>query len=191
MAQLSFVYSWPYYQKGTVLYSACLYGISFICVGNMAGNCVNFATRVLMAARPGADHVNHALVCVIATAVGFFSCVVHAVSRRGGILLNNFLAAVKVCILLIIPGVTFAVLAGRIRGEDGTIVQDVFSQNMDPGVAFQPPRNVTLGATADQDPQTGTVNSYAGAFLSIGKFFRLKRARSRARQTLHHGLAVT
>ncbi|KAH6682110.1 amino acid permease-domain-containing protein [Plectosphaerella plurivora] len=164
---LSFVYSWPYYQKGTVLYSAVLYGISFICVANMAGNCINFGTRVLVAANPGAD-INHTIVCAIATAAAFFSCLVHAVSRRGGIVLNNFLAIVKVCILLIIPGVTFAVLAGAIRDENGGIVRDVFGKNMAPSVAFQPPRNFDLGAGApSEDLETGTVNSYAAAFLSI------------------------
>jgi hypothetical protein len=137
----------------------------------MAGNCVNFGTRVLMAANPDPSaEVSHTLVCAIATAAAFFSCVVHAVSRRGGIVLNNCLAVVKVCILLIIPGVTFAVLAGKIRGEDGQIVQDVFGKNMDPNVAFQPPRDFNPEAGSPLvDLPNGTVNSYAAAFLSIGE----------------------
>jgi hypothetical protein len=170
--QLSFVYSWPYYAKGTVLYSACLYGISFICVANMAGNCVSFASRVLLASHPGegAD-LDSAQVRAIATAAAFFSCLIHALSRRGGILLNNFLATVKVCILLIIPFVTFAVLGKAIKDQNGVPVPNVFEQNMDSRVAFQPPKNFSLpaGALVEEALESGTANGYASAFLSIGE----------------------
>ncbi|KAK3354051.1 amino acid permease-domain-containing protein [Lasiosphaeria hispida] len=164
---LSFVYNWPYYKKGTVLYSACLYGISFICVGNMAGNCVNFAIRVLLASNPAAD-LDYGQVRGIACAAAFFSCIIHAVSRRGGILLNNLLATVKVCILLVIPLATFAVLGGAIKDPNGAPVPNVFPQNMHPSVAFQPPKNFSLVDTPIEETlESGTVNGYAAAFLSI------------------------
>ncbi|KAL2204498.1 hypothetical protein CC79DRAFT_1276983 [Sarocladium strictum] len=155
---LSYVYRWPYYAKGTVLYIACLYGISFICVGNMAGNCVNFGIRVLAAANPGLDP-SHAEVSAIATAAGLFSCLIHAVSRRGGILLNDVFAVIKVCILLIIPCATFAVLAKAVEDEDGIQVPNVFGDNMDPEAAFKPPEGSPAGNTS--------LSGYAAAYLSI------------------------
>lgn len=155
---LSYVYNWPYYAKGTVLYVAVLYGISFICVGNMAGNGINFGIRVLQAARPDIEP-SHGQVCAIATAVGLFSCAIHAVSRRGGILLNDFLAIVKVCILLIIPCATFAVLAQAVKDPNGKPVPNVFQKNMSPSVAFAPPEDSTI--------KEGGVAGYSAAFLSI------------------------
>jgi hypothetical protein len=139
---------------------ACLYGISFICVGNMAGNGINFGIRVLRATDPDVV-LNHAHVCAIATAAGIFSCAIHAVSRRGGILLNDFFAAIKVCILLIIPCTTFAVLAQAIKGPDGQPIRNVFQENMRPSAAFQPPRNTSW--------EYGSPDGYSTAFLSIRK----------------------
>jgi hypothetical protein len=156
---LSYVYRWPYYARGTVLYSACLYGISFICVGNMAGNCVNFGIRVLSAAHPGVEP-SHAEVCAIATAAGLFSCLIHAVSRRGGILLNDFFAIIKVCILLIIPCATFAVLAKGVEDENGVQVPNIFGQNVDPKVAFEAPED-------SAGPKSASLDGYAAAYLSI------------------------
>lgn len=156
---LSYVYRWPYYARGTVLYSACLYGISFICVGNMAGNCVSFGIRVLSAAHPGIEP-SHAEVCAIATAAGLFSCLIHAVSRRGGILLNDFFAVIKVCILLIIPCATFAVLAEAVKDDNGVQVQNVFGKNLDPKVAFGAP----IGST---NTNSASLDGYAAAYLSI------------------------
>lgn len=128
----------------------------------MAGNCVNFGIRVLSAARPGVEP-SHAEVCAIATAAGLFSCLIHAVSRRGGILLNDLFAAIKVCILLIIPCATFAVLAKAVEDEDGAHVSNVFAQNMDPKVAFGAPEG-------SAGPRSAALDGYAAAYLSIRKY---------------------
>ncbi|KAK4210058.1 amino acid permease-domain-containing protein [Rhypophila decipiens] len=160
---LQFVYRWLYYKKDTVLYSGCLYGISFIVIGNMASNCINFGSRVLQAANPGATPDNGG-VRGVAIAAAAFACVIHAVSRRGGILLNNFLALVKVGILLIIIITTLAVVGGAVKDSNGDKVPNVFGQNLDPKVAFNPPVDPALGVPGvDQ----GSANGYAAAFLSI------------------------
>ncbi|KAK0389708.1 hypothetical protein NLU13_3281 [Sarocladium strictum] len=168
---LSYVYNWPYYAKGTVLYSACLYGISFICVGNMAGNSIGFGSRVLLAANP--DAVPDAgTVCAIATAAGLFSCAIHAVSRKGGILLNDFFAVIKVCILLVIPAATLAVLGKGVKDASGATIHSIFQENLGSSVAFQPPTNASFSLLSDAELDKsvgvdGGANGYAAAFLSI------------------------
>lgn len=133
----------------------------------MAGNCINFALRVLQASRPGVEPDNN-LVRGIAIAAAAFACIVHAVSRRGGIWLNNTLAVIKVLILLLIIAVTLAVVGNGIRTRDGKVVEDVFRANMDPGAAFKTPVNPSVGV-ATENPDGATVNGYAAAFLSISE----------------------
>ncbi|KAM7202920.1 Amino acid permease domain containing protein [Naviculisporaceae sp. PSN 640] len=161
---LQYVYRWIYYKKDTVLYSGCLYGISFIIIGNMASNCINFGSRVLQAANPGVV-ADNGQVRGVAMAAAAFACVIHAISRRGGILLNNLLAMVKVGILFVIIIATLAVVGGAVKDSDGNKVQNVFSDNLDSTAAFSPPRNPELGNT--QSLEQGTANGYAAAFLSI------------------------
>ena len=153
--QLQYVYRVPYVQKDTVLFMGCLFGITFVCIGNMAGNCIICALRILQAAHPEMSENDFAPGAVRGLAVGIavFTCFVHAVSRRGGILLNNLLALVKVGILLTIVGTACAVAGGGIHRKDGSEVPNVISPNTSPKTAF---------ATASSNP-----NSYAHAFLSI------------------------
>lgn len=157
---LQFVYRWVRYKKGLILLSGCLFGISFICIGNMASNCISFALRVLQAAHPN-DELNNGQVRAIAIAAAFFACFIHAVSRRGGIWLNNLLAVVKMSILFVIIITTFVVLGGRFKKSDGTTVKNVFMENMHYKVAFKNPQGNEEGEA--------TANGYAAAFLSISK----------------------
>jgi amino acid transporter len=167
---LQFVYRWVRYRKNTILLSGCLFGISFICVRNMASNCISFALRVSRAAHPSTEPSN-GQVRGIAMAAAFFACVIHAVSRRGGIWLNNLLAVIKTGILFVIILTTLVVLAHGFKDRDGNAVPNVFMQNMSYRVAFKPPAN-TGG-------EAGTANGYAAAFLSISEsptLRQLKRA---------------
>ncbi|KAG9250565.1 amino acid permease-domain-containing protein [Emericellopsis atlantica] len=101
---LSFVFPSPSYGQGTVLLSGVLFGISFICVGNMASNCLDCALRIMQAGNPTKTELelNKGAIYGIAIVIATLTCFIHAFSRRGGILLNNFLAFVKVCFLLAI-----------------------------------------------------------------------------------------
>ncbi|KAK4033060.1 amino acid permease-domain-containing protein [Parachaetomium inaequale] len=153
---LQYVYSKPRYKKDTVLLSGCLFGISFICIGNMAGNCILCALRLLQAAHPGqvAKEFAPGQVRGIAIAIAVFACFIHSFSRRGGILLNNILALVKVGILLLIIGMACAVGGGGVHdASHGTQVPNTFGNNTSLSTAF-----------ADA---SGEANGYAQAFLSI------------------------
>ncbi|KXH52483.1 high-affinity methionine permease [Colletotrichum simmondsii] len=146
LVYLQYVFRKPAYRKNTLLLSTCIFGISFIILGNMAGNSIHFAMRLLEAA--GISEPGNGPVRGIALAVATFSCGIHAFSRRGGILLNNILAVVKIMIMLLIIVATIVVGAGGFPGA-----KNVFGENTSPKNSFK---------NASND-----ANSYAQAFLAI------------------------
>jgi len=77
-----------------------MYGIVFIILGNLSGNAIAFGLYVMAAA--GNDDPSRGSVIGLAIGALTFACLVHAASRRGGLLLNNIFAVLKVAILLII-----------------------------------------------------------------------------------------
>lgn len=143
---LQYVYRKPAYRKGTVLLSTSLFAIGFIALGNMAGNCISFATRVLMAS--GQSDPEPSTVRGVAIGVAILTCFIHTFSRRGGIMLNNLLAIVKVMILLLI--IVTAIVAGAGGLKD---TKNVISENTTPSKAF---------SDSSKD-----ANGYAHAFLAI------------------------
>lgn len=143
---LQYVYTKPAYRKNTILLATCVFGIPFIILGNMAGNSINFANHVLLAA--GSDSPEKGAVKGIAIAVALSTCFIHAVSRRGGIWLNNILAVIKIGILLLIIVTTICVAAKALPDT-----QNVMDENTRPGASF---------ADASTD-----ANGYAQAFLAI------------------------
>lgn len=111
---LQYVFSWPRFRQGTVLLSCVLFGISFICVGNMASNCIDCALRILQSRSPDKsdEEFRKGVVYGIAIIIATVTCFIHAFSRRGGILLSNGLAAIKVCFMLAIIIATWAKAGG-------------------------------------------------------------------------------
>ncbi|KAJ0311562.1 hypothetical protein Brms1b_008233 [Colletotrichum noveboracense] len=146
MVYLQYVFSKPAYRKNTILLSTCIFGITFIVLGNMAGNSLHFAFRVLEAA--GHSDPENGPVRGIALAVAVFACFIHATSRRFGIMLNNFLAVIKIMIMLLIIVAAIVVGAGGLPKT-----QNVIEQNTSPKTSF---------ADATKD-----ANGYAQAFLAI------------------------
>lgn len=142
---LQYVYRKPSYSQNTILMSTCLFGIAFIALGNMAGNCMSFAIRVLQAA--DVENPSNGAVRGIAIAIAIIACFIHTISRKGGIWLNNILAIIKVMILLLII-ITAIVVAAR-----GLDTPNIINENTKPSNAFK---------DASQD-----ANGYAHAFLSI------------------------
>ena len=134
-----------------------MYGIAFICLGNMAGNSMSFAVRAYQATHPGtaAADVDGPTVRGIAIAVATATCFTHAISRRGGILLNNLLALIKVGILLFIIITSIVVAARGFKDETGKAVESEMVNNTSASKAFSEASN--------------EANGYAHAFLSIGK----------------------
>ena len=85
----------------------------------MAANAVNCAIRLLEIQRitpppkegdPTRD-LDNGKVRGIAFAISIAACLVHTLSRRGGLLVNNFFAAVKIAILLLILIITIVYFA--------------------------------------------------------------------------------
>jgi amino acid transporter len=86
----------------------------------MAGNAMNVGIRVLEASRPASDFkqpslpdINNATVRGIAISVSIAASLIHMLSRRGGILLNNLFALVKIGILLLIIITTIVYSTGK------------------------------------------------------------------------------
>ncbi|KAH8747142.1 high affinity methionine permease [Hyaloscypha finlandica] len=96
---LQYVFTWPAYRPRTVLFVTCVFGITYIILGNMAGNCLIFGIRVLQAANVP---VTNSAVRGIAIAAATLACLIHSFSRRGGIWLGNIFALIKVLMLLLI-----------------------------------------------------------------------------------------
>ncbi|OLN96985.1 High-affinity methionine permease 7 [Colletotrichum chlorophyti] len=145
LVYLQYVFRKPAYRKNTILLSTCIFGISFVVLGNMAGNSIHFAMRVLEAA--GVEPENGP-VRGIAIAVATFACGIHATSRRFGILLNNTLAVVKIMIMLLIIVTAIIVGAGGLPKSENYIIENTSTKN-----SFR-------DASSD-------ANGYAQAFLAI------------------------
>jgi amino acid transporter len=110
--------------------ATCLFGICFIILENSAHNSIAFAHNVLDAA-----HVEFTpgKIIVIATAVNTFCCLLHTISRRWGIILNNAFGSVKFFILV------FIVIIGLIW-----INRDVANSNFDASTSFSSPNGPYL-----------------------------------------------
>ena len=85
-----------------------------VILGNLSGNAIAFGLYTLEAAGITGDD---AAVRGLAIASLTFACVLHAVWRKGGIVLNNLLAFMKVSMLLAIIIIGFAVAAGASFGN--------------------------------------------------------------------------
>ncbi|KAK2616568.1 hypothetical protein QQS21_000391 [Conoideocrella luteorostrata] len=125
---LQYVFPRPRYRKHTVMLSGVLFGISFIFVGNMASNCIDCAARLMQIAYPDTNENDFSQGAIrgIAILIATVTCFIHAFSRRGGILLNNAFAVIKVLILVSIIVATW-VVAGGPSGVGG--LQKGFSGN--------------------------------------------------------------
>lgn len=174
---LQYVFSHPRYKKDTIVLISVMFGLSFICVGNMASNCIDCALRLLALANmhnapesttdttAGYNSRHEALVRGIAIAIATVTCFIHAFSRRGGIILNNVFAVVKLLFLVSIVLATWVVAGGRtgLYGfTAGTEADDIKPPPPPPG--------------SDEEH-----NSFAQAFLFVGKW----------RQKLHHLSLIT
>ena len=91
-----------------------MYGVIYITLGNLSGNSIAFGLYIMDAAGvTGSDSAVRGLAVMGLT----FACILHALWRKGGIILNNLLAFVKVSILLVIIVIGFAASAGASFGN--------------------------------------------------------------------------
>jgi len=110
----------------------------------MAGNCLIFGIRTLEAANVPASN---STVRGVAVAAATFACLIHSFSRRGGIWLGNFLAVIKVLMLLVIIVTGVCAWAGAFK------TKTYANENMDIDRSFSDPAKESYG--------------YAKAFLAI------------------------
>ncbi|EDN02386.1 predicted protein [Histoplasma mississippiense (nom. inval.)] len=123
---LQYVYRKPNYRKGTVLLSVTAFATVFILFGNVAGNCVNFAVMVLQASN---TEVTNDAVRAISIAVALFACFTHTFTRRGGILLSNILAMIKLAMLFMIVITAIVAATGAFPQTESAAAKNFDSKN--------------------------------------------------------------
>ncbi|KAK1829943.1 high-affinity methionine permease [Podospora conica] len=81
----------------------CIYGIAFVALGNLSGNALAFGAFIMKASgSENSAEDDKGPIIAIAIAAITASVLVHLLSRRGGIIINNCFAVLKVAILLAI-----------------------------------------------------------------------------------------
>lgn len=161
---LSYVYRFVAYAKDTVMLVPTIYGVCFVVFGTMAGNAMNCAIQLLRASQPDINIVeSNSTVRGIAIAISILACSVHTSSRRGGLLLNNAFALVKIGMLLLIIIATIAYHAGgfkaMVRTHDGSLFSNIPTRSETLDRNFNPQKSFS-GAS-------GNAYAYASAFLHV------------------------
>ncbi|OAL26463.1 hypothetical protein AYO20_10131 [Fonsecaea nubica] len=141
-----------YMVKRPLYLATCVYGIPFICLGTAAGNAIVFAENIMLAS--GKEAINGS-VRGIAIGVITFACLLHAISRTGGVWLNNVFGTVKFIMLLLmfILGVVYA--GGRLGGND-----EIAADNLNVHKSF------ANAATSSY----GYAEAFLGIIFAIGGF---------------------
>jgi hypothetical protein len=133
MLQLQYVYPCIAYRKNTVLLVTAFFGIPFITIGSEAYNAMSIGIRATSAARPELASPE-GLIRGIALSASVFTMLVHTLSRKGGLLLINLLAIIKIGILLSIIALAISYSSGAIGPSPSNIA------------AFQANNVLVLGA---------------------------------------------
>lgn len=115
-----------------------MFAAAYIILGNMAGNCLIFGIRTLEAANA---EVTNSAVRGLAVGAATLACLIHAISRRGGIWLGNVFALIKVMMLLLIIITGICAWAGAF--DTTTYAVD----NMAVNKAFEEPADDSYGYT--------------------------------------------
>lgn len=114
----------------------------FIVLGNLSGNAIGFGSYVMKAA--GYREPHDSAVRGLAVAALTAACALHAAWRKGGILVNNAFAFMKVAILLLIIAVGLAGLGGASLGS-GRVQTNNFDYHT---TFYQPRRDVASYTTS-------------------------------------------
>ncbi|KAL9583922.1 MAG: hypothetical protein Q9212_002420 [Teloschistes hypoglaucus] len=148
---LEYIYRFPKMRATT-----CIFGWIYIILGNLSGNAVAFGIYICHAADiEGRDPLVRGLAVVCLTA----ACLLHASWRKGGILVNNLMAIMKVLVLIAIIIIGFAASAGASFGHG-----PVHGETIDPKTQSKTSNFSTHSsfAFASNDPA-----SYAESLLYI------------------------
>ena len=111
---------------------SCMYGIFFVVLGNLSGNAIAFGIYVMNAA----GYSDPTKGSVLGLAIGALSLTVllHMVSRRAGIVINDIFAMLKVALLLVI------IVLGFLKARDSSPLggQPNATPNFDTATSFKP-----------------------------------------------------
>ncbi|KAE9371024.1 amino acid transporter [Stipitochalara longipes BDJ] len=114
----------------------CIYGIPFILLGNLAGNAIAIG-YYSMRATGGDPNTTRGAVIGIAISALTASILLHVLSRRGGIIMSNIFAVIKVSFLIAIIIFGFLKASGHsLGGQPSNAVQ-----NFDPENSFKTSRH--------------------------------------------------
>jgi amino acid transporter len=92
-------FKFNYLLKKPTFLATCLFGITFIVLENTAANSVSLAQNLLDAAH---TQQTPGRIIAISLAANTLACLLHTISRKWGIILNNVLGVVKFLILFFI-----------------------------------------------------------------------------------------
>ncbi|KAH8593103.1 amino acid/polyamine transporter I [Bisporella sp. PMI_857] len=142
-----------YLLKTPKFFASCVYGVTFVLIGNAAANALSFAAHVVTAS---GDDVYHGAssekvsntVRGIAVATMTAVCLLHGIWRRAGIWVNNMFAIFKLLMLLIIIILGFMSIGGKVFDTPPPV-----SDNLSPSNSFKNAQTDAYG--------------YAEAYLSI------------------------
>jgi amino acid transporter len=136
-----------YLIKRPLYLATCLFGIAFIIIGNASANTLSFGRHVLLAAGYSDSQIqNSARFIALGTITAV--CLLHAMWRKLGIVVNNVFALIKIMILVMIIITGFASIGGKAFGTEPPA-----ATNLDPQNSFSGAQNEAYG--------------YAQAYLSI------------------------
>ncbi|KAF1814073.1 hypothetical protein P152DRAFT_481226 [Eremomyces bilateralis CBS 781.70] len=119
------------------LLTACMYGIPYIIVGSLAGNSIAIGKFVMEAA--GHEKPSRGPIIGIALVALTAAVLVHVCSRRGGILVNNTFAILKVLLLVVIIIFGFIKAGGKRFGG-----QPPATDNFDLDKSFSGPKRTVV-----------------------------------------------
>lgn len=134
-------------------FAFCVYGVTFVLIGNASANALSFASKVLAAAEYNGNTQN----AVRAVAVGVMTgvCLMHGIWRKLGIAVNNVFAVFKLLMLLMIIILGFVSLGGRVFG-----IKPPVTENLDPKKSF----------AHAQTEAYGYAQAYLGVVFAYGGF---------------------
>jgi amino acid transporter len=157
-----------YIFKKPAFFITCLYGIMFVILGNISGNAIIFAIYILIAAGndpigPASHSSQKGPIIGIAICLLTFCAALHTFSRRGGVILGNIVATIKVLVLLALA-ILGMVHAGRkfLQSAPGSINESAIPNA---------PENITShlinnASSINLNPH----NSFAGSRHDLGSF---------------------
>jgi L-asparagine transporter-like permease len=130
------MFPWPRYRKNTFLLVTSVFGITYILVGTVAGNCLIFGIRILEAADAT---VTKWKVIALAITAATVACGIHSFSRTGGIYISNTFAFIKVLMLLMM------IIVGIAAWLKGFHTETYAGENLSSSKSFSGASNDSFG----------------------------------------------